>query len=116
MREQIQATVNGLPTLPLIIRNAEVRQVILQHTLDRYDDLVASGKPEQEADEAVAGIGDVSGSTSINRQKTSGSTEVRGFSRRPPHPTRLRPHLQKRRNLKGHRAAARRWCCWRFRC
>ena len=62
MREQIQAYVNGLfADAALTIRNAEVRQEILQHTLDRYDDLVASGKPEQEAyDEAVAGIGDVS--------------------------------------------------------
>lgn len=62
MREQIQAYVNGLfADAALTIRNTEVRQEILQHTLDRYDDLVASGKPEQEAyDEAVAGIGDVS--------------------------------------------------------
>ena len=62
MREQIQAYVNGLfADAALTIRNAEVRQEILQHTLDRYDDLVASGKPEQKAyDEAVAGIGDVS--------------------------------------------------------
>ena len=62
MREQIQAYVNGLfADAALTIRNAEVRQEILQHTLDRYDDLVASGKPEQEAyDEAIAGIGDVS--------------------------------------------------------
>ena len=50
MREQIQAYVNGLfADAALTIRNAEVRQEILQHTLDRYDDLVASGKPEQEA-------------------------------------------------------------------
>ena len=49
MREQIQAYVNGLfADAALTIRNAEVRQEILQHTLDRYDDLVASGKPEQE--------------------------------------------------------------------
>ena len=33
----------------------------MQHTLDRYDDLIAAGKSEQEAyDEAVGGIGDVS--------------------------------------------------------
>ncbi|MFR1990008.1 MAG: permease prefix domain 1-containing protein [Oscillospiraceae bacterium] len=45
----------------LTIRNAEVQQEILQHTLDRYDDLIAAGKSEQEAyDEAVGGIGDVS--------------------------------------------------------
>lgn len=45
----------------LTIRNAEVQQEILQHALDRYDDLIAAGKSEQEAyDEAVGGIGDVS--------------------------------------------------------
>lgn len=33
----------------------------MQHALDRYDDLIAAGKSEQEAyDEAVGGIGDVS--------------------------------------------------------
>ncbi len=62
MREKIRVYVETLfsdaaPT----IRNAEVQQEILQHTLDRYDDLIASGKSEQEAyDEAVGGIGDVS--------------------------------------------------------
>ena len=62
MREKISVYVDELfSDAALTIRNAEVRQEILQHTLDRYDDLVASGKPEQEAyDEAVAGIGDVS--------------------------------------------------------
>ena len=62
MREKIRVYVETLfsdaaPT----IRNADVQQEILQHTLDRYDDLIASGKSEQEAyDEAVGGIGDVS--------------------------------------------------------
>ena len=62
MREQIRVYVDGLfkdaaPT----VSNAEVQQEILQHTLDRYDDLIAAGKSEQEAyDEAVGGIGDVS--------------------------------------------------------
>lgn len=103
MREQIQAYVNGLfADAALTIRNAEVRQEILQHTLDRYDDLVASGKPEQEAyDEAVAGIGDVSElyehKPAENKRK---HRSPRGtFPPRPPHPTRLRPHLQKRRNF-----------------
>ena len=50
MREQIQAYVNGLfADAALTIRNAEVQQEILQHTLDRYDDLIAAGKSEQEA-------------------------------------------------------------------
>ena len=62
MREKIRVYVETLfsdaaPT----IRNADVQQEILQHTLDRYDDLIASGKSEQEAyDKAVGGIGDVS--------------------------------------------------------
>ena len=62
MREKIRVYVETLfsdaaPT----IRNADVQQEILQHALDRYDDLIASGKSEQEAyDEAVGGIGDVS--------------------------------------------------------
>lgn len=62
MIEQIKVYVNGLfKDAALTIRNAEVQQEILQHTLDRYDDLIAAGKSEQEAyDEAVGGIGDVS--------------------------------------------------------
>ncbi len=39
----------------------DMRQEILQNTLDRYDDLIKEGKTEQEAyDLAIAGIGDVS--------------------------------------------------------
>ena len=62
MREKISIYVDGLfSDAALTIRNAEVQQEILQHTLDRYDDLIAAGKSEQEAyDEAVGGIGDVS--------------------------------------------------------
>ena len=62
MREKISVYVDELfSDAALTIRNAEVQQEILQHTLDRYDDLIAAGKSEQEAyDEAVGGIGDVS--------------------------------------------------------
>lgn len=62
MREKISIYVEGLfSDAALTIRNAEVQQEILQHALDRYDDLIAAGKSEQEAyDEAVGGIGDVS--------------------------------------------------------
>ena len=62
MREKISVYVDELfSDAALTIRNAEVQQEILQHTLDRYDDLIAAGKSEQEAyDEAVSGIGDVS--------------------------------------------------------
>ena len=39
---------------------AETKQEILQNTLDRYDDLIAQGKPAGEAyRQAIAGIGDV---------------------------------------------------------
>lgn len=38
----------------------EMRQEILQNTLDRYDDLIAQGKtPEEAYRQAVAGIGDI---------------------------------------------------------
>ena len=62
MREKISVYVEGLfSDAALTIRNAEVQQEILQHALDRYDDLIAAGKSEQEAyDEVVSGIGDVS--------------------------------------------------------
>lgn len=62
MREKISIYVEGLfSDAALTIRNAEVQQEILQHALDRYDDLIAAGKSEQEAyDEAVGAIGDVS--------------------------------------------------------
>ena len=43
MREQIKVYVDGLfKDAALTIRNAEVQQEILQHTLDRYDDLIAA--------------------------------------------------------------------------
>lgn len=39
----------------------DVRQEILQNTLDRYDDLVAQGKsPESAYRQAISGIGDIS--------------------------------------------------------
>ena len=62
MREQLETYIDGLfADAALTVRNAELKQEILQHALDRYDDLIAAGQPEQAAfDEAVAGIGDVS--------------------------------------------------------
>ena len=45
MREKISVYVDELfSDAALTIRNAEVQQEILQHTLDRYDDLIAAGK------------------------------------------------------------------------
>lgn len=39
----------------------DIRQEILQNTLDRYDDLVAQGKsPESAYRQAISGIGDIS--------------------------------------------------------
>ena len=90
MREQIQAYVNGLfADAALTIRNAEVRQEILQHTLDRR---------------RMTKLSPVSAtcrsSTSINRQKNKRKhRSPRGiFPPRPLRRMRLRPHLQKRRN------------------
>ena len=40
--------------------NDEIRQEILQNTLDRYDDLIAQGKtPEAAYQLAISGIGDI---------------------------------------------------------
>ena len=79
MREKISIYVEGLfSDAALTIRNAEVQQEILQHALDRYDDLIAAGKSEQEAyDEAVGGIGDVS---ELYEQAGGGKTQKAGFS------------------------------------
>lgn len=58
MREQLIQYVNLL-----FAGNGDVediKQEILQNTLDRYDDLIAQGKPAGEAyRQAIAGIGDV---------------------------------------------------------
>ena len=85
MREQIRVYVDGLfKDASLTIRNAEVQQEILQHTLDRYDDLIAAGKSEQEAyDEAVGGIGDVS--ELYEHQPTAEAPKKRDFPA-PPTP------------------------------
>lgn len=62
MKERLRVYVQGLfRGAALTIQNAELKEEILQNTLEHYDDLVAEGKTEQQAyDEAVAGIGDVS--------------------------------------------------------
>lgn len=71
MREQLIQYVN------LLFAGAEnceeIRQEILQNTLDRYDDLIAQGKsPEAAYRLAISGIGDISeilGSGSIPQPK-----------------------------------------------
>ena len=85
MREKISVYVDELfSDAALTIRNAEVQQEILQHTLDRYDDLIAARKSEQEAyDEAVGGIGDVS--ELYEHQPTAEAPKKRDFPA-PPTP------------------------------
>lgn len=82
MKEQIEAYINGLfADATLTIRNAELRQEILQHTLDRYDDLLASGLGEQDAyEQAVAGIGDIS---DLYEHVPQPKTETRDFPAPP---------------------------------
>ena len=47
---------------------ADIRQEILQNTLDRYDDLIAQGKtPEAAYSLAISGIGDVSEILNANK-------------------------------------------------
>lgn len=61
MREQLRAYVLHLfAQAPDTQRNRELREEILQNTLDRFDDLVAQGVPEESAyTQAVGSIGDV---------------------------------------------------------
>ena len=98
MREQIEAYVNGLfADAALTIRNAEVLQEILQHALDRYDDLLAAGKPEQAAyDEAVSGIGDVS--ELYEHKPAEGTKTPQAFPAPPdrPDPTPAAPAKKKK--------------------
>lgn len=45
----------------LTVRNAELKEEILQNTLEKYDDLIADGKtPDEAYQAAVDGIGDIS--------------------------------------------------------
>lgn len=61
MRDKLIQYVNGLfSKAPATAQVRELHDEILQNTLDRYDDEVASGRSEREAyDAAVAAIGDV---------------------------------------------------------
>ena len=50
MREQLRAYVLRLfAQAPDTQRNRELREEILQNTLDRFDDLIAQGVPEENA-------------------------------------------------------------------
>ena len=75
MREQLEQYVN------LLFAGAEdaedIKQEILQNTLDRYDDLVAAGKvPEAAYRLAIAGIGDINEILGAPVQTTSAKTSV----------------------------------------
>lgn len=70
MKQQLQAYIQSLfRGAALTIQNAELKEEIMQNTLEHFDDLLAEGKSEQEAyDLAVSGIGDVS--QLIEREQT----------------------------------------------
>lgn len=61
MREQLIEYIDRLFSgAALNMRNAEIKEEILQNTLEHYDDLLSEGKSEQEAyDTVIQGIGDV---------------------------------------------------------
>lgn len=61
MRERLIEYIDGLFSgAALNMRNAEIKEEILQNTLEHYDDLLSEGKSEQEAyDAVIQGIGDV---------------------------------------------------------
>ncbi len=62
MNEKLRAYVEKLfKDAPKTIQIVELKEEILQNTLDRYNDLLAEGKSEEAAyNISVAGIGDVS--------------------------------------------------------
>ena len=102
MREKISVYVDELfSDAALTIRNAEVQQEILQHTLDRYDDLIAAGKSEQEAyDEAVGGIGDVS--ELYEHKQAAEKTKKRDFPAPPtPDAVSTAPQTGRKKKLPG---------------
>ena len=75
MREQLEQYVN------LLFAGAadaeDIKQEILQNTLDRYDDLVAQGKvPEAAYRLAIAGIGDINEILGTNVPRTVASHPV----------------------------------------
>ena len=63
MTDRLRETVEGrFKNAPATKQTVEIKEEILQNTIDRYNDLLAEGKSEQAAfNIAVAGIGDVEG-------------------------------------------------------
>lgn len=62
MKQKITEYVNQLfRSAALTVKNAELREEILQNTLEKYDDMLSGGKtPEEAYQAAVDGIGDIS--------------------------------------------------------
>ena len=94
MRERLIEYIDGLFSgAALNMRNAEIKEEILQNTLEHYDDLLSEGKSEQEAyDAVIQGIGDVrplvepEAPPFLPRQRRSPSRP----RRRPPQTRRIR--------------------------
>ena len=83
MREQLTQYVNLLFAGNDDVE--DIKQEILQNTLDRYDDLIARGKtPEAAYRQAIAGIGDVN--EIINGKPLSDDTEMNQQSTYAPMP------------------------------
>ena len=63
MKQKLTEYVDALfRSAALTVRNAELKEEILQNTLEKYDDLIADGKtPDEAYRAAVDGIGDISG-------------------------------------------------------
>lgn len=62
--------------------SGEVKQEILQNTLDRYDDLVSQGKPEEAAYRlAISGIGDINEILGSTPPEQSAAQEFRSALR-----------------------------------
>lgn len=87
MREQLTQYVN------LLFAGAhdseDIRQEILQNTLDRYDDLIAAGKtPEAAYRLAISGIGDIHEILGTQEPETSVQPEAPGKENRTDDPIR----------------------------
>ena len=63
MKQKLTEYVDALfRSAALTVRNAELKEEIMQNTLEKYDDLIADGKaPDEAYRAAVDGIGDISG-------------------------------------------------------
>lgn len=72
MDEKLRSHVEALfENAPPTMKTVEIKEEILQNTMDRYHDLLAEGKDEQAAfNIAIAGIGDVEELAEIVAQRT----------------------------------------------